>query len=440
MAKPKDRANGDCTVFERKDRPGTWRGQAVWLNPATGEQIVKSFDCSIGTDRQRKRVALEKAQDWLKKVQGGLLPDADKVTLWDWLERWLQDYVKPKVRVGSYLKCEGCLRLYIKPYLGKVLITRLKSPDIQRVLNQLLIDGGQEKTKKVDDKEIKEKKGIATGTVRVTRRYLIMALDQAVKVGLLTRNVIKETEPPKLTKKEIHPLNKKQAAKLAEVAKAAMEAATEEKTVRDSAYMAILLALATGARLGEILGLKWDCVNLDKGIIYIRRVLDLKQKGGIFNEPKTAKSQRQIPLPADVAKELKKYKTRQEWQKHLLGDKWEGCGDEKNEQADKDKDSGLVITNHFGRPLNASNFEGRYFKPYLAQAGISKTVKFHDLRHTHATLLLLDGVNVKVVSERLGHSTVQMTLDIYSHVLPGMQDTAVKALAGLFTKTGTKNN
>jgi integrase len=186
-----------------------------------------------------------------------------------------------------------------------------------------------------------------------------MALDQAVKVGLLTRNVIKETEPPKLTKKEIHPMNKKQAAKLAEVAKAAMEAATEEKTVRDSAYMAILLALATGARLGEILGLKWDCVNLDKGIIYIRRVLDLKQKGGIFNEPKTAKSQRQIPLPADVAKELKKYKTRQEWQKHLLGDKWEGCGDEKKRAGrhGQRQSSGLVITNHFGRPLNASNFE-----------------------------------------------------------------------------------
>ncbi len=435
MAKPKDRGNGECSVYERKDRPGVWRGQAVWKNPATGEDVIKRFDCSTGTERQRQREALNKAQDWLRKVQGGLLPDADKVTLWEWLERWLKDYVKPKVRVGSYLKCESCLRLYIKPYLGKMLLCRLKSPDVQRVINQLLIDGGREKVKKVDDQEIKEKQGIATGTVRVTRRYLAMALDQAVKVGLLTRNVIKETEPPKLTKKEIHPLNKKQAAELMTVAKAAMEAATEEKTIRDSAYMAILLALATGARLGEILGLKWDCVDLDRGIIFIRRVLDLKQKGGVFNEPKTARSRRQIPLPADVAKELKRYKTRQEWQKHLLGDKWEGCGED--EAQDKEEDSGLVITNHFGRPLSASNFEGRYFKPYLVQAGISKTVKFHDLRHTHATLLLLDGVNVKVVSERLGHSSVQMTLDIYSHVLPDMQEGAVKVLDGLFTKSAT---
>ncbi|MBP2658562.1 MAG: integrase family protein, partial [Firmicutes bacterium] len=137
-----------------------------------------------------------------------------------------------------------------------------------------------------------------------------------------------------------------------------------------------------------------------------------------FQEPKTAASRRKIPLPADVTKELKKYRKWQEWQKHLLGDKWE--------------DNDMVLANNFGRVVDTSNFTSRYFKNMLVQAGIDRSVKFHDLRHTHATLFLLQGVIVKVVSERLGHTSIKMTLDTYSHVLPDMQETAVKALEGLF--------
>lgn len=415
MGKVKAKGNGEGTVFERPDRPGVFRAVFSYNDPETNEPKRKTFD------RPSKREALAAGRKWVEQLGSGLLPDADKITLWQWLERWLADYVKPKVRTKSYAKSESCLRLYIKPYLGNSLMIKIKSPDVQRVFNRLMVDGGEETVKIIDDKEVREKKGVSTGTVRVTRRYLIMALDQAVRVGLLTKNVIKETEPPKLVKQEIHPLNKEQAAALTAAAKAAADSAKKARTVKESAYMAILLGLGSGMRLGEIFGLKWDCVDLEKGIIYVKRALETGQTKKIFLDPKTPKSRRQIPLPVDVAKELRSYKKRQDWYKHLLGDKWE--------------DNDLVITNQFGRVLDTGNFTNREFKKLLCEAGINKPVKFHDLRHSHATMLLLAGVHPKIVSERLGHSTVQMTLDTYSHLLPDTQETAARALDGLFASS-----
>lgn len=395
----KERSNGECTVFERKDRPGVWRGQAVWNNTATGKNVIKSFDISKGTELQKKRAALKKAQEWLEKVQGGLMPDADKVMIGEWIDRWLQDYVKSNVRVKSYDKYESCLCDYVKPQFGHMQIGRLKEPDLQRFFNWLLKEGG------------KKGQGLSTSTVKATRRYMSMCFDQAIKSGILQKNVVKDTKPVKLVKKEIMPLNKEQAAQLTKIA----------KETGEMQHMAILLALSTGMRLGEIFGLKWDCVEIEKGIVYVKQALVTSKSGQLFQEPKTAASRRKIPLPTDVTKELRKYKKWQDWQRHLIGDKWD--------------DNDMVLANSFGRVVDTSNFTSRYFKNMLVQAGINRSVKFHDLRHTHATLLLLQGVNVKVVSERLGHTSIKMTLDTYSHVLPDMQETAVKALEGLFTKT-----
>jgi len=396
VAKAKERSNGECTVFERHDRPGTWRGQAVWINPATGKKVTKSFDCSTGTDRQRKKEALAKAQKWLEQVQGGLMPDADKVTVGEWIDRWLQDYVKPNVRIKSYDKYEGCLCDYVKPKFANMQLSKIKEPDLQRFFIWLLNQGGR------------KGQGLSTSTVKATRRYLSMCFDQAIKSGILMKNVVKDTKPIKLVTKEIMPLDKEQAAALTRVA----------KETGEMQYIAVLLALATGMRLGELFGLKWDCVDIDNGIIQVKQALVTSKSGQLFQEPKTAASRRKIPLPTDVIKELKKYRKWQEWQRHLLGDKWE--------------DNDMVLANNFGRVVDTSNFTSRYFKKMLVQAGIDRSVKFHDLRHTHATLLLLLGVNVKVVSERLGHTSIKMTLDTYSHVLPDMQETAVKALEGLF--------
>lgn len=429
-------AKGDGTVSWDKSR-SCWFVRVTYIDPESGEtkrKKLKGAEERAPTPKG-KSASLKIGQKWLENLGKGLLPEADVITLAQWLDCWLTDYAEPKVRTKTFDKYEGYMRLYIKPSLGNVLLRKLTTPDIQRVLNKLLVDGGKEVIRQVEGKEVREHQPISSGTVRSTRRYLIMALNQAIIDGLLLKNVAKGTKPPQLVKKEIRSLTPDEAEKLTKAAKEAVgklvvgRAARQEnkinkemtaRIVRDSSYIAILLALATGMRLGEVFGLKWDCVDLDKGIIYVKRSLITNRKGMQFQEPKTPKSRRQIPLPSDVAAELRKYKKRQNWHKHLLGNIWE--------------DNDVVITGQFGRILNTTHFTNRYFKPLLKQINIPHTVTYHDLRHTHATMLLLKGIPVKVVSERLGHSTIAMTLDTYSHVLPAMQDAAVKALEGVFIR------
>ncbi len=140
-------------------------------------------------------------------------------------------------------------------------------------------------------------------------------------------------------------------------------------------------------------------------------------KGMIFEDPKTKGSRRKIPVTTQVIDALEKYQNEQAYYADLLGDKY------KNKYK-------LLFTNTWGKPVDTSNFTTRYFKKMLAQAELDSKFSFHDLRHTHATLLLRQGVNIKVISERLGHST--MTLDTYSHLMPDMQETAVAALNEIF--------
>jgi len=385
------RGHGEGTVFERKDRPGVWRAQFSYIDPATGKAVRKSFD------RPSRKEALAAGKEWFKHVDGGLLPNADKLTLGEWIDRWLEDYAKPELRIKSFDKYKSCLNCYIKPVLGNIKLAKIQSPDIQRVFNKMTVDGG------------KKGEGVSTSTVKATRRYLSMCLDQAIKIGLATKNVCTDTKPPKLTKKEIMPLTEEQSQKLAAAA----------KSFGEVAHMAVLLTLNTGMRLGEVFGLKWDCVDFKAGFVIVKRSL-ATGKGQLLQEPKTPSSRRKIPLTTDVIKEFRKYKKWQEWHMHSMGDKWEN--------------NDFVFANIVGRVISTSNFTKRCFKPALKKAGIDQRVKFHDLRHTHATLLMAKGINVKIVQERLGHSNISMTLDTYSHLTPDMQMEAVRALEGVFTK------
>lgn len=402
------RAKGDGTLVWDEKRK-CYFVIVTYRDPVTGDTKRKKLKGSDQRSPKGESASLKIGQEWLKTIENGLLPDADKISIWDWLSRWLQDYAKPRLRVKSFDKYESCLRLYVKPTLGEVLLPKLKAVDIRRLFQRLLTEGGQEKISIVNGKEVKKRGTLSSLTVRNTRRYLIMALDQAVKEGLLLRNVSRDVDPPKLVKKEICTLSKNQVVALTGAA----------KNFGEMPYMAVLLAVSTGVRLGELFGLRWDCVDLERGVIYIKRsIITSHGTKGEFQEPKTAKSRRQIPLPGEVAKELRKYRKWQEWQRHFLGDKWQ--------------DNDLVLASTWGRVVETSNFSSKLFKEILDKADIPRSVKFHDLRHTHATLLLQQGINPKVVQERLGHSTIAMTLDVYSHVIPDMQDTAVKALDEVF--------
>ena len=391
------RGHGEGTVEWDKKRQ-CYFAKVTYTDPKSGEKRRKKIK---GT--QKINETLKKGREWQEAVESGrLIPDAHAITLGEWIDIWIAEYVKPNVRVKSYDKYEGCLRCYVKPVLGNVPLSKLRSPDVQRLFNRLLTEGGA------------SSQGISTSTVKATRRYLSMALQQAVKAGLILRNIVADTKPPKLIKAEIRPLTKEQAEALLVAAKKSGKVP----------YIVILLALTTGMRLGEIFGIKWDCVDLGRKVINVRRsiitgVSRRKTFEENFQEPKTQKSRRQIAISSGVARALRRHKAWQKWKKRILGDKFH--------------DHNLVVTNILGGILNTSNFTSRSFKEMLESAGIETSFKFHDLRHTHASLLLRAGVHPKVVQERLGHSTVTMTLDTYSHLLPDMQDKAVDALEFLDT-------
>lgn len=425
------RAKGDGTIYWDNKR-SCWFVRVTYRDPKTGETKRKKIKGAGEETAKGKSASLKIGQRWLEEIEKGILPDAEKIILGEWIDTWLREYIKPNVRVKSYDKYEGCLVQYVKPKLGNMYLRQVREMHLTTLFNELLASGGKKGT------------GLSSSTVKATRRYLSMCLEQAIKSDILLKNPVKQTKPIKLVKAEIQTLTEVEAENLITAAFKVAKEADQEYSLRvakvaermsktgecmqipasnivyHSTYMAILLALGTGMRLGEIFGLSWDAVDVTKGIIYVKRALVTSRAGVNFEEPKTKASRRQIPLSADVAAELRKYKKRQDWRKNLIGNMWSSLN--------------LVITGEFGGVFNTSNFTSRYFKPLLKKIGVPTSFKFHDLRHTHATLLLLKGIPVKVVSERLGHSTVAMTQDTYAHVLPEMQAEVIKVLEGVFTK------
>ena len=171
-----------------------------------------------------------------------------------------------------------------------------------------------------------------------------------------------------------------------------------------------MLAIHCGLRQGELLGLKWDDVDLERGTLQVRRTLS----GGAFTSPKTAKSRRTVRLKQSAVEALRRHLECQLGEIDRAGPLWQ--------------ENGLIFATERGTPLNRHNLGSRSFKPLLKRAGLPQSTRFHDLRHTCATLLLVQGIHPKVVQELLGHSNVGITLDTYSHVLPNMGDTAAEAM------------
>jgi integrase len=243
---------------------------------------------------------------------------------------------------------------------------------------------------------------------------LSFALKKAVELDILPRNVANFVQLPKQTRREMDTLTPDECGLFLDALKGERLAAM------------FSLALTTGMRPEEYLALKWSDIDLEKGTATVRRALITNRTGGSwhFSEPKTKQSRRTIPLPVSTIQELRTHRRRQLEAKLKLGTAW--------------NDFDLVFASEIGTPLNPPNVT-RAFKKALKDAGIRTSVRLYDLRHTTATLLLQANVNAKVVSERLGHSTIVLTLDTYSHVLPNMQEAATEHLEGLiFRKTGTK--
>jgi integrase len=245
-------------------------------------------------------------------------------------------------------------------------------------------------------------KGLAPRTVQYAHAVLHRALDQAVRWNLIVRNPTDAVDAPRPQRKEIAVLNAEQAQRFLDAAKG------------DRLHALYVLALMTGMRQGELLGLRWQDVDLGAGSVSVRRTLVRTSQGWSWAEPKTAKGRRTVALPAIAVEALRQHRIKQLEERLRAGSIWD--------------DHDLVFPNHTGKPLERQNVVKRSFRPLLNRAGLPA----NRLRHSAATLLLLLGEHPKVVQERLGHSTIGVTMDTYSHVLPDMQRKAADRLDTLF--------
>lgn len=373
-AKVGKRGNGEGSISRRKD--GGWMAQYV-VHTAAGRKRRTVY----GKTRAEVAAKLAKA---VSAREDGLVFDDEGLTVEGYLGRWLKDRVRDTVRPSTYERNGTLVRLHIAPALGTLKLKGLTPAHVRWFYRE-----------KLDS-------GLSGGTVHKMHVVLHKALGQAVRDGLIPRNVTEAVKVPRVGRKEITPLT-------AEETKRFIEAARGE----DRFEALYVLAVTTGMRQGELLALKWDDVDLERGVLRVRRTITRLNGTFALGEPKTAKSRRSVKLTSLAVEALRAHLGRQLEEIDRTGSLY--------------RDQGLVFATEAGTLVNPTNLRQRSFAKLLKRAKLPE-IRFHDLRHTCATLLLVRNVNPKIVSEMLGHSSISITLDTYSHVLPDMQDGAARAL------------
>jgi integrase len=380
MGKTKQSGNGTGTVYPRRNKEGKITGYRGSYFTADGRRRYVS-----GKNKTEAQRALRQA---MADADRGLIFDADNLKVEEYLDRWLSDSVRDTVKATTFERYEQITRLHLKPALGRVKLKSLTPAHVRSLYREKL------------------EAGLSSRTVRYIHTTLHKALKQAVMDGLIPRNVTESVKPPQPTREEIHPLTPEQAKLLLQVA----------HEIGDRLEALYVLAIHTGLRQGELLGLKWDDVDLEDGSLQVRRTLTITKSGPVFTAPKTTSSRRSVKLTSNATEALKSHLERQLAEIDRVGSLW--C------PGDAD---GLIFASETGEPLDRRAVTKQEFKPLLRRVGLPE-IRFHDLRHTCATLLLTRNVNPKIVSEMLGHSSIAITLDTYSHVLPNMRDQAAAAM------------
>ena len=374
---------------------------------ARGTEPVKRGDSwtavvDIGPDpvtgkRRRKRVTARTKREVEQQI-ARLLAEAGKgplavsatTTVRDYLARWLDD-AGTRLRPSSLRRYQDAIRLYVTPHIGAIPLARLTAADLNR-LYAAALDAGR-----------------APATIRLVHNVLHTALSDAVRWDLLARNVADAATPPRKPEPRWTVWDAAQVqAFLAAAADDDLEALWR-------------LAVLTGMRRGELLGLRWEDVDLEHGALFVRQTL-VRGAGSRLQrgEPKTAASRRRIALPPSAVASLRRHRARQ--LAHILAVR------------PAYDDQGLVFATPLGAPIHPNTLYAR-FAALIAKAKLPP-IRFHDLRHTHASLLLAAGVHPKIVQERLGHGSIALTLDLYSHVSADLQERAAQALdAALGTTT-----
>lgn len=343
--------------------------------------------------RGTKKQAEEKLAELLAQQAGGtLLIDLSKATVAEFAEHWLRTYVVQQTALKTQASYRGVLRNRVLPTLGTLPLAKLSAAHLRELYTRLLLQGPAGHP-------------LSARSVQQTHAVLRQALAHAVKWRLLSHNVADEVDPPR-------PLEQERLVWSAVEARRYLGVALENHDYGP----ALVFALESGVRQEELLGLRWQDVELVEGYVTIQQTISRVQGVGLVRgRGKTAASRRRIALNPTVVAVLREHRARQNERRLLLGPEWE--------------DADLVFCGLRGRPLQPSTIYHAHVR-MARQAGVRR-IPFHSLRHTHATLLLLANVPVKVVSERLGHASVTITMQIYQHVLPEMQAEATAKLEQL---------
>lgn len=359
----------------------------VGVDIITGKRKQKWFS-GFKTKKEAEKAMVEKVHE----LNQGIYVEPTKFTLAEYMTRWLNDYVKFNCAPRTREIYEYIVHTHIIPSgIGKLALDKVKPIQIQNYYSEKLTNGRKD-----------GKGGLTARSVIHHHRILHEALEHAVKWQIIGNNPAKAVTPPRLEKKEVNVLSKEQIHTLLE--------GTKNKYFHE----AVFFAISTGMRRGEIFGLRWSDIDFINQTISIRQTLQrLKGQGLVFKKSaKTDGSRRSLAISGEVIKLLKILKAKQEESRLKLGLYYQ--------------DHDLVFSNEDGSPINI-DYLSREFGRLVKKLDIPY-VRFHDLRHTHATLLLQQGEHPKIISERLGHSTISITMDIYSHVMPNMQKEATDKL------------
>jgi integrase len=372
-----------------RKRGSTWTWYLfIEPDPATGKRRQRSKG-----GFRTKRECQEALNEALAALRTGTLVEPSQRTLGVFLvDEWLPAIRPPKMRPSTWLSYQKNVERHIVPALGHLPLQRLTPAQLAAFYRSLLEHG-----------RLDGRGGLAPKTIRNIHGALHAALKDAVRWGYVARNVAAAADLPKGMLPEMHVWSPEQLR------------AFLDHVSNDRLYAAWLLLATTGMRRGEVAGLRWVDVDLDAGRVSPRRPRVVVNYEVVVSEPKTAKGRRSLALdPATVAA-MREHRVRQLQERLAVGPRWH--------------DSGLVFTWPDGRPLHPERFS-RWFEQHARAAGLPK-IRLHDVRHSYATAALAAGIPAKVVSERLGHANIAITMDTYSHVLPGLDAQAAGTVARL---------
>lgn len=378
------------------------RGKNKWrLNvPGGVDQNGKRVIHRKVVEATSKREAEKLLDVFSAEVQKGRYIEPSKYTFKVFVEKWIRDYGETNLEPKTLFRYKEILYSRVIPAMGHLRLDQIKPFHLIEFYKNLQEDGIRKDGKPG---------GLNPKTILQHHRVISSILSDAVQWGIINENPASRVKPPKVKKKEIACYDKEQTA--------ALLAALDEEPLKYK--IMVMMAVATGLRRGELMGLEWRDVDFKNNSIEIRQTSQYVPGKGVFpKEPKTEESKRLIAVPTAVMRLLKEYKKQQAQERLLAGDLWEG--------------STRLFTTWDGKPMHPDTIS-KWFPKFLERCNLPH-IRFHDLRHLNATLLIAEGVPLKNVSKRLGHSNISTTADIYAHALRSVDQEAAEKLNKLFKK------